>query len=399
MAAPSGKPAPGSPVRPGIWRLHGIDPALPTDDLEPLRGLIGNASVVGLGESFPTSGGFSVMKHRVFRFLVEQMGFRAFAIESSWMGADDAARYVETCQGAPERALARHTNVWQSTEVADLVQWMCEWNRDHPDPADRVSFFGFDVQQPQEDAQNLIAFLRRLNAGEDHPWMSGIRSCEGVTISHPFGEVPQDSHDRCLQALMAVERHLQNNRDAILRQLTEQDLALALLHLVGLRAWEEQVFLIARDFAAGYSARGAGMAYAFLTLRAMRAPAARTVIWAANSHLARNRLPNGARPLGSHLAAALGRGYVSLALTAYETEIDFPGTGCGPVNRLPGSVEARLHALGEDALLVDLSRSSFLRTGLYSMGLDRLRPRKDYNGLIHLERSEQMHPLAWEPCR
>jgi erythromycin esterase len=390
---------PGFPVRPGIWRLHGIEPTLPTDDLEPLRGMIGNAPVVGLGESFHTSGGFYVLKHRIFRFLVEQMGFRAFAIESSWTGADDAARYVETCEGAPERAIARHVNVWQSTEYADLVQWMCEWNRDHPDPADKLSLFGFDVQQPQEDAQNLIGFLRQLAAEEDHPWISGMRSCEGVTASHPFGEVPQDSHDRCLQALSAVEKHVERNRDVLLRRFTEQDLALVLLHLVGLRAWEEQVFRIAHDFAAGYSARDAGMAYAFLTLRAMRAPEARTVIWAANSHLARNRLPNGASPLGSHLAAALGRGYVSFALTAYETEIDFPGFGCGPVAPLPGSVESRLHALGEDALLMDLSRSPFLRSGLYPMGIDRLRPRKDYNGLIYLERSDRMHPLVWEPCR
>lgn len=28
---------PGYPLEPGVWRLHGFSPALPTDDLEPLR--------------------------------------------------------------------------------------------------------------------------------------------------------------------------------------------------------------------------------------------------------------------------------------------------------------------------------------------------------------------------
>jgi erythromycin esterase-like protein len=67
-------------------------PARSADDgLEPLKGIIGKASVVGLGESIHTSGGFYRMKHRVFRFLVEKMGFRAFAIESPWIAADQVA--------------------------------------------------------------------------------------------------------------------------------------------------------------------------------------------------------------------------------------------------------------------------------------------------------------------
>src|SRR5215203_6131502 len=84
-------------VKPGIWRLDGNDPDLEsTADLEALRPMIGDASVVALGESYHTSGGLYVMKHRIFRFLVEKMGFRAFSIESYWEGAEAAARYVQT---------------------------------------------------------------------------------------------------------------------------------------------------------------------------------------------------------------------------------------------------------------------------------------------------------------
>ncbi|HEX8281588.1 MAG TPA: hypothetical protein VF551_09430 [Chthoniobacterales bacterium] len=68
---------------PGAWPLAGHDPNLgSTADLEPLRTLIGDSTVVAFGESYHTSGGFYRMKHRVFRYLVEKMGFRAFAIES-----------------------------------------------------------------------------------------------------------------------------------------------------------------------------------------------------------------------------------------------------------------------------------------------------------------------------
>lgn len=395
------RPPANRPVRPGIWRLEGIDPTLGTSDLEPLRQLIGNASVVGLGETFHTSGGFYVMKHRIFRFLVEKMGFRAFAMETGWTGAEMAARYVQTCEGTPAEAIRQHINVWQGAEYADLIQWMCEWNRGHP--GDEITFFGFDIQEPWRDGPGLITFLRRIGILESHSWVTGIQSCEGVIPpSHPFGEIPPERHELCIRTLNEIEAHFQNNEEDIQRRTSEQDLALATLRLVGLRAWENSVFLIAHDYAAGYSARDEGMAHTFFTLKAQKAPEARTVIWAANSHIARTPLPDGTRPMGSHLAEALGRDYVSIALTAYEAEIDFPGYDCGAVTRRPGSVEEKLHGLREKALLVDLAfpgiRKPYLPRRPYYMGLDRVEPHRSYTGLIYLERSAKMHPFVWEPC-
>ncbi len=144
------------------------------------------------------------------------------------------------------------------------------------------------------------------------------------------------------------------------------------------------------------------MAYAFLTLRSLRAPRARTVIWAANMHVSRFTLPDGSRPMGSILAAALRRDYVSFALGAYETEIDYPQFGCGPVVRPENTVEERLHELGENALLVDLAfpgtRDPYLPRGFYDMNIGLMEPHRHYNGFLYLEHSPKMHPLQWPSC-
>jgi len=397
------RPPVGYPVVPGIWRLHGYDPMLPYEDLEPLRQIIGRASVVALGESFHTSGGFYLMKHRVFRFLVEQMGFRAFAIESNWTMVEPAARYVQTCEGSPDEAINGHWGVFQSTELSDLARWMCEWNRDHPKPADKLQFFGFDIQQPHEDGPALIAFLQRIGIAEDHSWAEGIRACDGVTVTHPLGTVPQETHDLCLQALGAIDLHFRRNQKGIERATSRYDLTMARLSLVSLRASELQNFIFAHDRPTGITVRDEGMAQAFLTLRSLRAPRARTVIWAANMHVSRTPLPDGSRSMGSFLAAALRRDYVSFALGAYETEIDFPGLPCGAVERRENTVEERLHELGEDALLVDLAfpgtRNPFLPRGWYNMGVDQVDPHRQYNGVLYMERSPKMHPLQWGSCR
>jgi erythromycin esterase-like protein len=391
----------GIPVGPGLWRLYGEDPTLGgTEDLAPLRRKIGKAAVVGLGEAWHTSGGFYKMKHRIFRDLVENMGFRVFAIESHWVSGEKADRYVQTCQGSPEEALDLHISVWRSAELRDLIQWMCEWNQAHPD--DRVHYFGFDIQGaglgPNLDGPGLIAFLGRIGVPEEHSWSAGIQACEGVTVSHPAGQIPPEIHQQCMAALTEIEGHFQRNAQPIEDQTSKEDFFRARLQLLSLKAWEEEVFLIADDFAAGFNKRDEAMAKVFFLLREKNFPKARTVVWGANIHVARAPVPNGARPMGSFLAAKLGGGYMSFALAAYHSEVD---TGrCEVREAVPGSVEDRLHALGEDALLVDLARSSYLRPrAIYEMGTYPFQPRRHFNGILFLETSERMRPIAWEPCR
>lgn len=396
----------GIPVGPGLWRLYGVDPDLgSTDDLAPLRRMIGKATVVGLGESWHTSGGFYKMKHRIFRDLVENMGFRVFAIESHWVSGEKANRYVQTCEGSPEEAIDLHIAVWESVELRDLVQWMCEWNQAHPD--DRVHYFGFDIQGgglgPNVDGPRLIAFLGRIGIPEGHTWVAGIRACEGVTVSHPADQIPPEIHQQCMAALTEIEGHFQRNGQSIEEQTSEEDFFYAGLQVLSLKAWQEEVFLIGtdlvgEDFARGFNKRDEAMAKVFFLLRERNFPRAKAVVWAANIHVARALVPNGARPMGSFLAATLGRNYVTFALAAYHAEVDVGA--CEVREAVPGSIEDRLHALGEDALLVDLARSSYLRPRrIYEMGTFPFKPRQHFNGILFLETSERMQPTAWAPCR
>ena len=387
----------------GAWPLAGDDPNLgSTADLQPLRALIGDATVVGFGESYHTSGGFYRMKHRILRYLVQEMGFRAFAMETNWDGAELAATYVQTGGGTAEQAISRHIPVWRGTEYADVVRWIWEWNRDHPNPADKVTFFGFDIQQPTDDAPRIVDYLERIGVPRDDPRSTGLSQCEGVTQNHPFGQVPPERHNACLQTLAAIEQHLTANRTDAISRTSRQEFDIAMLRVVGLRAFEDQVFTIAHDRPVGYSARDAGMAYAFHAMRAMKAPNAKTMVWAANSHVARRPLVTGEVPLGAHLANAFGSNYRSFALNAFTTEIDLPGFGCGPVARQPDSLEDALALVlaaqgGAPAVLVDTG-SVILPPRVYATGIDQLRPHNEYNGLIFLDRSPKFHPLIWAPC-
>jgi len=389
----------GNPVLPGIWSLRGNDPESADDDLEPLKGIVGKASVVGLGESIHTSGGFYRMKHRVFRFLVEKMGFRAFAIESPWIAADQVAAYVQTCEGTPEDALKGLFGVWQSAEVRDMVQWTCEWNRSHRKAKDKISFFGFDIQQPQDDSPALTAFLDRIGVTADSPGRSALGDCAGLS----FAEISDASYARCTEGLRQIDAYFQQNAATIVRQTSKPDFAVAQLNLTGLRAWEDEVYYYRRDSLRSDNARDQAMAYAFGALRSLRAPKARTVVWAHNAHLARGTMGS-KQPMGSFLAQSLGSSYVNFALAAHEMDIDWINVGCGAATSPSlDSVEELLHALGEPTLLVDLAfpgtTDPYIPSRRIGLGYYLVIPQQLYSGVLYLEVSPKMTPLAWPSCQ
>jgi erythromycin esterase-like protein len=383
-----------------IYPLAGYDPALATTaDLEPFRAIVGDARVVGMGESWHTSGGFYMMKHRLFRFLVEEMGFRAFAMESNWEAVERTNAYVQSCAGTAESAIRDENRVWQSGEYADLIRWMCEWNRAHPDPADRLTTFGFDIQQPERDGPALAALLGQLGVPESDSRVSGLRSCEqAFGLSHQFGEIPPVVHAVCMDALGGIESFLQANRASIVEATSAEAFDIAMLRVVGLRANQEQVFEIRDHFAKGFNYRDAAMSYAFHVRRSMKAPNAKTALWAADVHIAQDLLPGGEQPLGSHLEAALGAAYVGFAITAYESEVPRGSGTCGLAARKPGSVEERLAAYGHPTLLAR-PRGGGRQYPVLPMGFFTFRPFADFDGIFFLARSPAMRPLLYPGCR
>lgn len=405
-AAPATAIQPES-VAPGVYPISGSSPALPHEELLPLQKIVGNARFVGLGEAIHTSGGFFEMKDRLFRFLVQEMGFRALGFESAWIRADRVETYVQTCQGTPEQALTGLYGVWQSAELASLVQWMCEWNQAHPD--DRVHFYGFDIQaQDFRSADALLAFLARIGVGGDDPRVRGIRACDGVEEFY-FPEIPfpDELYQQCQGALSAVEALFDGEERDIVRQTSAEDLGWARVHLTGLQRSQEQTFYAFTDFFRSYAARDRGMATVAQAIRDLRFPHARVALWGHNSHVMRSDPATGFLTFGTFLDQDLGKSYANLGLTAFDTRVDWIYTGlCGPFNLVtPDSAELALHDLGVGVgALVDLdprgSHPSFFAPGLsYSVGLTPMVPAAAYDGLVYLEVSPKMTPLLWAPCQ
>ena len=71
------------------------------DDLQPLKALLKDVKVVGLGEATHGTREFFQFKHRLLEFLVTEMGFTALVIEGSYTGFQPINDYILHGAGDP----------------------------------------------------------------------------------------------------------------------------------------------------------------------------------------------------------------------------------------------------------------------------------------------------------
>jgi erythromycin esterase-like protein len=128
-------------IRHNAAPLDTVDPAAPLDDLGPLRRSIGDAEIVGLGESVHGAAEELTLKHRALRVLVEQMGFRSVAWEDDWTTGLQVNDYIRTGEGDLSALMSQMGDQWQSRQVADVLRWLRDFNADR---ADKVQFVGME---------------------------------------------------------------------------------------------------------------------------------------------------------------------------------------------------------------------------------------------------------------
>ncbi|GAA2797849.1 erythromycin esterase family protein [Crossiella cryophila] len=158
--------------------LRHTEPGRDHADLRALGRMIGAATVVGLGEATHGSHEFFAMKERVFRYLVQEKGFRAFALEMSWPAGLKINEFLQTGNG-DARAIAKETlsgSPWDREEFVSLIEWMREHNRRNPGRT--VHFVGDDLGAPRVGAEFFDRVTGYLPALAEY--YTGLRPLDDV---------------------------------------------------------------------------------------------------------------------------------------------------------------------------------------------------------------------------
>ena len=127
------------------------------DDMMPMKGIVGDARVVALGEATHGTREFFQLKHRMVEFLATQMGFTIFTIEANMPEAYKLNDYVLHGKGDPKALLrGMYFWTWQTEEVLAMVEWMREFNQSGKG---HIEFTGFDMQTPTIAAEVVRKYI------------------------------------------------------------------------------------------------------------------------------------------------------------------------------------------------------------------------------------------------
>ena len=88
-------------IRTNAIPLKTVEAGQGFDDMMPLKRVIGDARIVGLGEATHGTREFFQLKHRMVEFLATQMGFSIFTIEANMPEAYKLNDYVLHGTGDP----------------------------------------------------------------------------------------------------------------------------------------------------------------------------------------------------------------------------------------------------------------------------------------------------------
>ena len=204
--------------------LQGADPSLSDADLAPFD-FLSDAKIVGLGEGSHGAREFFQIKHRIFQYLVEKHGFRAFAFE---MDFAESIIFDDYIQGKTNDDL--HTLMsskmlfwtWKTEEVQELFEWMRTYNKDKPEPL-KIHLYGVDCQFPTYSADFLV---QRVSAVD--PLFATVISTK-LEKFKTLGFADSSNYNLLLKNVNDVYNTVLSNKDLYLSKgMTTNEFAIAL---------------------------------------------------------------------------------------------------------------------------------------------------------------------------
>ncbi|WP_373517880.1 erythromycin esterase family protein [Pricia sp.] len=386
-------------------------------DLQSLKKTLQGVSVVGLGEATHGTREFFTMKHRLVEFLVKEMGFTAFALESSYSACQPINDYILTGKGDLAKALTNQGYMpWDTEEFLAMLDWMRAYNQKVSDE-EKVKFYGMDVlccngvgrekvrAYLAKYAPNRVAAtdsLFHVLASEDEKWPSRLNQNALQSTFIPLHE---------LVGYFTANK----NKLVAASSLKEWEQTYKYLEVM-----EQGLYVNVKDIPATLDSkkltRDEYMAQNLLYFIEKERPNTKFIVWQHNGHISK-RSDN--KQLGYNLYQALGDRYYAIAFECYEgtfqTRVELPDGFWGvlksdTIHPVPKSLGWYLRRTGKKSLFLNLRSiasnsvvEKWLETPIrFNNGhwvyrgpvknFDTKNIKDFYDGILYIERSTPVHP-------
>jgi erythromycin esterase-like protein len=424
------------------------DAAVPMDDetgVDRVLSVLGDASLVLLGEASHGTHEFYSWRARITQALIEERGFSAVAIEGDWPDAYRVNRYV---QGDSESADAVDalsgfrrfpTWMWRNTAVAEFVSWLQQHNQIIERPEQRVGFYGLDLYSLHDSMRAVIEYLEEHDPAAAKAARASYSCFEeyGPDVdTYAWATARSGEKGSCEDAVTRQLIELRHKREQLLKRTprdklgdeyfyAEQNARLA-------KNAEHYYRTMFRGRVASWNVRDRHMAETLEELLShlrARGQQAKVVVWAHNSHLGDARATemgaSGELNLGQLVRERFGALAQLVGFTTYSgsviaaTDWGEPGRARRVRPALAGSFEELFHDTGVPRFLLPIRVGSPVEDVLSQQRLERAigviyRPETErwshyfharmaaqFDAVIHFDQTRAVQPLereaAWDP--
>lgn len=311
---------------------------LPTESLEDLAALneiIGDAQVIGLGESTHGSKEIFQMKHRLMKYLNQTHDFRIFSIEGSMPEAYKINDFVLENKGNAKDLIAgMHFWTWQTEEVLAMVEWMQKFNEASEQ---KIQFTGFDMQfieGPIEELKTLLPEAVDLQLDSLQTKWDSLREWSRKNRKILMFTPKQQEY---FDSQMVFFKDAINKANLTKKQ---QNWALQNLRILEQASWQPP------------NKRDQYMAENLLWIKEQNRNE-KVVLWAHNEHIRKT-----GRRMGEYLSDSLKNNYLNIGFTFHEGNYTAQGTNglqsYDAEDSYIGTYEYFFNAIDEPIFLLDL---------------------------------------------
>ena len=122
--------------------------------------------VVGLGEATHGNSDFQDLKLEVLKTLVEKNNLKNFCLEADFGEGMIINNYIHGNKRAENISSVFSFNIYHTKHMNDLINYMFDYNQRAKDE-DKLSFYGFDMQNPEKSMELILDFCKENNILQD----------------------------------------------------------------------------------------------------------------------------------------------------------------------------------------------------------------------------------------
>ncbi|HEY9855177.1 MAG TPA: erythromycin esterase family protein [Stenomitos sp.] len=260
------------------------------DDFDDVMDLVGDRSIVMIGEASHGTADFYSTRARLTQRLIAEKGFNLVAIEGDWPDALGVNRFVKGGPGTARdslRGFRRYpTWMWRNTTVLAFIEWLRAFNDGMGLQRPKVGFYGLDVYSLHASMEAVLRFLRRVD-----PRAADVAR-QRFACFEPFGEdtqryalqahyLSQSCEDEVVQTLV----DLQQRRWRYVSETSSEAVFEAEMNALAVMDAERYYRAMLASDASSWNLRDRHMTTVLERLLAHFGPTTKAVLWEHNTHI------------------------------------------------------------------------------------------------------------------